>query len=404
MHTRVLQRLHHGAASPAHDGRIFQRHQAFVHRRHFKQQLKIKRLGPAHVDHAGIEFLGGLQRRVKQGAKSEDCNPLALTPCLAFSIWQRIQTGLHRSGTARTPWVAHRHRMVLLKRTAEQGAAFVFVGGAGNAHVGNAAQKRDVVGPGVRGTVCTDKPCAVQRENDGQILDGHIVDQLVEGALQEGGVNRHHRLQSLAGKPCCKSDCMLLCNAHVKVPFGKALLKLHQTRTFAHGWRDAHQALVQRSHIAQPLAKHLGESGFGRNHGFEHAHGRVELARCVVAHRVGLGALVALTLFRDHMQKLAALQMLDVLQRGDQRVKVVPVNRADVVKAKLLKQRGRHHHALGVLFQALGQLEQRWRTFEHGFSNIFGVGVKLAAHELRQIAIQRPDGRADAHVVVVQDD
>ncbi len=41
--------------------------------------------------------------------------------------------------------------------------------------------------------------------------------------------------------------------------------------------------------------------------GFVQAHGGVELARAVVGHRVGLGQLVALAFFGDHMQKLRAL-------------------------------------------------------------------------------------------------
>ena len=51
-----------------------------------------------------------------------------------------------------------------------------------------------------------------------------------------------------------------------------------------------------------------------------------------------------------------------------------------------------------------GQLEQRRRPLEHLFAHFFGRRIKLAAHQLRQIAIERPHGRADGHVVVVQDD
>ena len=46
------------------------------------------------------------------------------------------------------------------------------------------------------------------------------------------------------------------------------------------------------------------------------------------------------------------------------------INRADVVKAKLFKHGGRHHHALGMLFKALGQLKQRWRAFQNIFTHV----------------------------------
>ena len=48
------------------------------------------------------------------------------------------------------------------------------------------------------------------------------------------------------------------------------------------------------------------------------------------------------------------------------------INRADVVETKLFKHGGRHHHALGVLFKALGQLKQRGRTFQNIFTHVLG--------------------------------
>jgi hypothetical protein len=75
----------------------------------------------------------------------------------------------------------------------------------------------------------------------------------------------------------------------------------------------------------------------------------------------------------------------------------------DVVEAEFLEQRGRHHHALGMFLQPLGQLEQRRRALEHGLAHVLGRRVELAAHQLGQIAVERAHRRADAHVVVVQD-
>jgi hypothetical protein len=118
---------------------------------------------------------------------------------------------------------------------------------------------------------------------------------------------------------------------------------------------------------------------------------------------VGLGELVALALLGDHVQELRALEALDVLQRGDERVEVVPVDRPDVVEAEFLEQRGGHHHALGLLLQALGEFEQRRHGPQHALAHVARLGVELAAHELGEVAVERAHGRADAHVVVVED-
>ena len=232
------------------------------------------------------------------------------------------------------------------------------------------------------------------------------MDQLVVGTLQERGIDRHHRLQPFAGQPGGESHRMLLGNADVVIAVRKAPVKLDHARAFAHGGRDGHQALVVLGHVTQPLPKHLRKGGLGRRGGRRQAHSRIELTRAVIGHRIGFGQLVALAFLGDHVQKLRPLLLghavADVLQRGDERIQVVPVNGPDVVEAKLLEQRRRHHHALGTLLDALGQLEQRRHRAEYGLANVLGSGVEIAAHQLRQIAVERADRRADRHVVVVE--
>ena len=149
-------------------------------------------------------------------------------------------------------------------------------------------------------------------------------------------------------------------------------------------------------HVAQPLAEHLREGRLGRRGRLLHAHRRVELARAVVVDRVGLGQLVAVALLGDDVQELRALHVAQVLQRRDQRVEVVAVDRADVVEAELLEDRARHDHALGMLLEAARQLEQRRRVLQHLLGAVARGGVELAAHQARQVACsaRRPAGRS----------
>ncbi len=256
------------------------------------------------------------------------------------------------------------------------------------------------------GAVGAHQTRTVQSKHHGQVLQSHVVDQLVIGALQEGGINRHHGLQTLAGQARSKGHGVLFGDAHVEIAFGKTPLELDHARALAHGRGDAHQARVGLRHVAQPMTKHLSEGGFGRRAGLDQADRGVELARAVVSHGVGLSKLVALAFFRDHMQELRARalveQLDDVFQRGDERVQVVAIDRADVIETKFLEQGGGHHHAFGVLFKALGQLKQ-WRcVFEHLLAHAFGGGIEAPAHELGQVAVERAHGRRNRHVVVVE--
>ena len=211
----------------------------------------------------------------------------------------------------------------------------------------------------MRRAVSADQACAVQGKHHRQVLQCHIVYQLVVAALQESRVNGHHGFEPLTCHARCKRDRVLLGDADVVVATRKALMKLDHARAFTHGGGDADQPRIMRRHVTQPCAEHLCESLFGRRQGFLQAHGRVKLAGAVIGNRISFGHFVALAFFGDHMQKLRAgavfHQLTDVLQGWYERLQVMPVNRADVVEAKIFKQRGRYHHAFGVRFQPLGQ-------------------------------------------------
>ena len=229
------------------------------------------------------------------------------------------------------------------------------------------------------------------------------MNQLVVAPLQEGGIDCNDRLQAFGRHAGGKGDGVLLRDADIEIAVGKALLEFDQARAFAHRRGDPDQPRILLRHVAEPLSEHLRECRLGHRARLDQSHRRIELARPVVGDRIGLGQLVALALARHDVQELRALEMLDVLQRRDQRIEVVAVDRSDVVEAEFLEQRGRHHQALGALLEALGQFEQRRRDLQHVLAHVLGGGVELAAHQPGQVAVQGADRRADRHVVVVQD-
>ena len=228
------------------------------------------------------------------------------------------------------------------------------------------------------------------------------MDELVITTLQEGGVNRHHGLETLTGQTCGESDRVLFGNAHVKVAARKTLVKFDHARAFSHGGGDGHQTRVSLGHVAQPLAKNMHEAGLA-GCAFGEALSGVELGRGrVVLHGVGLGELVAIALFGDHMQELRAALATQVFQGGNQRFQVMAIDRANVIKTKFFKDGAGHDHAFGMPFKTLGQLKQRWRHFEHLLGTFACCGVKIAAHQAGQVFVQGAHGRADRHVVVVE--
>jgi hypothetical protein len=82
----------------------------------------------------------------------------------------------------------------------------------------------------------------------------------------------------------------------------------------------------------------------------------LDLVDGMEADRIRLGRRVALALHGQDVQELRALEVAHVLQGLHQLWQVVAVDGADVVPAQLLEEGARGHHALHVLFRALGQI------------------------------------------------
>ena len=70
------------------------------------------------------------------------------------------------------------------------------------------------------------------------------MDDLVVGALEEGRVDRRHRLHALERQAGREQDGVLLGDAHVVVAVRQLLLKDVESGAGVHGGGDAHHALV----------------------------------------------------------------------------------------------------------------------------------------------------------------
>ena len=230
------------------------------------------------------------------------------------------------------------------------------------------------------------------------------MDQLVVGALQEGRVDRDHRLDAFAGHAGGEGERVLFGDAHIEVAFRVFLGETHHAGALAHRRRDRHQLVAAGGHVAQPVSEYLGIRELAAAlAGLDTGH-VVELADTVVQDGIGFGQLVAVALLRDHVQEFRTRQFPQVFQRRDQRIEVVTVDRAVIMEAELLEQRARRDHALHVFFGPLGEFAQRRRQFQHLGARAAGRVVGVAGQQAGQVLVQRADRRRNRHVVVVEDD
>ncbi|KGX49628.1 hypothetical protein Y025_5571 [Burkholderia pseudomallei TSV32] len=392
----------------AHHAALLDGDEVVVRPRERLHELGVDRLHEAHVRDGRVKRVGRRERRRHHRAERENRDALAVRLRRAAAhfalaerdLGKRLDGGNARARAAR---ITHGGRVRLLQRGMQHLAALVLVRRGHHRHVRNAAQEREIVRARVRRAVRADEARAVDREHDGQVLQRDVVNQLIISALQERRIDRHDRLEPFRREAARERHRVLLGDADVVVALREAFLELDHARAFAHRGRDADHARIEFRRVAQPFAEHLRVGLLrGRRRRFD-AFRRVELAGPVIEHRVGLGELVALALLRHDVQELRPAQLLDVLQRRDQRIEIVPVDRPDVVEAEFLEEGGRHDHALRMLLELARELQHGRRDAQHALHARTRGRVEAARHQAREMAIQRADGRRDRHVVVVQD-
>ncbi|NDH30426.1 MAG: hypothetical protein EBX72_08105 [Betaproteobacteria bacterium] len=93
----------------------------------------------------------------------------------------------------------------------------------------------------------------------------------------------------------------------------------------------------------------------------------------------------------------------ELAQRLDEHGQIMSVNRADVVKAKLFKERAGREHALDMLFKPARKRKKTWQMLEEPLAQRLGGTVKAPEQKPCEIVTQGAHRRGNRHLVVVQD-
>ena len=233
------------------------------------------------------------------------------------------------------------------------------------------------------------------------------MDDLVVSPLQKGRVDGRHRDHALAGQAGRKGDGVLLGHSHVKEPVAESVPKELQPGAVLHGGGDGADLPVSGRGLAQCFAEHGRERGRRGHFRVRHkalAPGRnaVELAG------VFLRRQVALALGGDHMEEKRPRPDRQVAQGLFQFQHLVPVQRAQILEAHILKHGGVVH---GPPDDGLGPPEKpvhRLAHHRHPVQRLAQVPVDpeifRAGPQMGQVAGHGPHVFGDGHPVVVQDD
>ena len=274
-------------------------------------------------------------------------------------------------------------------------------------HVRDEPEVREVEGAVVRRAVVADEPGAVDGEDDRELLQTHVLDEHVEGALEEGRVESDDGTQPADREPGGEDDGVRLGDADVVEPLRKALLEALEARALGHGRGDRDDALVPLREPDERVPE-----GVRVRHPFDDrlALAVAEVERPGAVERLGplLRRLVALALdgLDVHDDRAAGLDRLT--DRLAHRLDVVPVDHAEVREAQLLEEHAgadqRLHRLLDVLAHGVGLLADARDAQDAALEVLAQLGERRVEAQPVEVELQGADVGADRHLVVVEDD
>ena len=259
----------------------------------------------------------------------------------------------------------------------------------------------------MRLTVAGHKTGAVDGEDDVLPQQVHIVDDLVVGALQEGGVDADHRQHPLAGKACRKGDSVLLSHAHIKKAVAVGVGEELQACAVLHGSGDGADLSVRIPLFVQQIAEDRREGLLGSHFGVRDALDQIKGGHAVEIAGIVLGGGIALALLGHDVQETGSLLAADVAQHPLQLRLIVAVHGSKIVEPHILEH-GRvvHRPAQDALAALDGIFEgdtHHGHAIQEGAHIFFCIQIAVGGAQMVQIPSQRAHIFADGHFVVVED-
>ena len=375
-------------------------------------QLFVEGLEEARIGNGGIEpergqAVGGREHFAEARAIGEDGDGCALAHDAALADGQDLAAAGHVDAQAIAARIAEGNGAGIIGGGGRHHVAqFGFVGGGHLHDARNGAEIGGVVIAGMGGAIGPDITGPIDGKAHRQVLDRHVMHDLIIGALQEGGIDGAERAHALAGEARRKGDGVLFGNAHVKAAAGEEFGEFIEAGARGHGGIDGDNARIVLGFLDQRLGKDRGIGGrIGDRLGLRPGDD-VELGDAVIFVGRVLGGAIALALLGDDMHQHRAVDDLaHVIEHGQQMIEIVPVNGADIVEAQFLEQRAAGEERAGEFLGAARPfVKERRQLLGDRLGGLAHAAIGGARDEARQIRAHRPGGRGNRHVIVVEHD
>ena len=238
------QGCRHGRSDAAGHTVVFQCHDQLVRQRQFSHRIR-NRQHPPRVDHRHADALIAQALSHRQGHRPErpDRHQQHLGAQPFGRHGEHIHSGVSPQCRNILADIAFRESdrggtVVDVERFAEFFAQSGAVPWCGHPHAGNDAQYGQIPHTVVAGTIRAGDPGPVEHHRDGQLMQRHVHRDLVERAVEECRIDRHHRVQSAHRQPGRRRHRVLLGDADVEQPIREALPECGQASGSGHGRGD----------------------------------------------------------------------------------------------------------------------------------------------------------------------
>ena len=140
--------------------------------------------------------------------------------------------------------IADRHGTILRQRHLQHRLEFVRILRLQDREVRQATQHRDVEHAVVRTAIRAHAADMVDRKDDRQLQQAHVVHHLVDGPLEKRRIHGDDRPTAGLGETGGKRDEQAFANAHIEETLRKFLRKRRQPRAIAHRRRERAHARI----------------------------------------------------------------------------------------------------------------------------------------------------------------
>ena len=266
-------------------------------------------------------------------------------------------------------------------------------------------KKFDSIFLGAIFAVFADNTATIQSKNHREVLDANIMQHLVIGPLQKGGINGYHRTNAFHGQTGGEGDGVLFTDPHIKKTIRVMEPEIHQAGAVGHGRSDSHNTMVLPSQLDQGVAEYSSICGKVAHRLFRFTGLQIKATQAVKAGGIAFGRFVAFALGGEDMDQDRPGKIFHVAKGFQEMVETMALNRSQVIKLKSFKEHAGRKKGFKGLLALFGPEHEFVANTGHQFQKVFKLASGIHHGPFGQLAAQKGGEGADVgryrHFVVV---